>query len=207
MALGVQPEDSLRAMANVQAVAGRYEVMTVGDARVRLLLAKNPAGWAETLDLIRPAPVPVVIGINARVADGRDPSWLWDVPFERLKGRLVVATGDRAKDLAVRLRYAEVDHACVPGYRSAVRVASSAPRWLATTPAVATEAAATTAAPAIASRCCNVFMSRLLRSRNGTDPRFSGATPLSTVPVGFPRCPGARWSSWGPTDARVEWRP
>jgi hypothetical protein len=33
---------------------------------------------------------------------------LWDVPFERLAGREIVATGDRAHDLAVRLRYAGV---------------------------------------------------------------------------------------------------
>jgi UDP-N-acetylmuramyl tripeptide synthase len=125
MALGVRLADALPAMASVGAVEGRYEVVPVDCARVRLLLAKNPAGWAETLDLIRPAPVPVIIGINARVADGRDPSWLWDVPFERLRGRLVVATGDRARDLAVRLRYAEVEHTLVPGYREAVRVAAT----------------------------------------------------------------------------------
>ena len=76
----------------------------------RLLLAKNPAGWVEALDLLRPPPVPVVVAINARVADGRDPSWLWDVPFERLRGRTVVASGERAADLAVRLRYADVEH-------------------------------------------------------------------------------------------------
>ena len=44
--------------------------------------------------------------INARTADGLDTSWLWDVPFERLAGRAVVATGDRRLDLAVRLHYA-----------------------------------------------------------------------------------------------------
>jgi hypothetical protein len=44
-------------------------------------------------------------------SDGRDPSWLWDVPFERLRGRTVVAVGDRADDLSVRLHYAQVDHA------------------------------------------------------------------------------------------------
>jgi UDP-N-acetylmuramyl tripeptide synthase len=93
---------------------------------VRLLLAKNPAGWAEALDLIRPAPMPVVVGINARIPDGRDPSWLWDVPFERLRGRLVIATGDRGRDLAVRLRYAEVDHRFVEGYTAAVRAAGAA---------------------------------------------------------------------------------
>jgi UDP-N-acetylmuramyl tripeptide synthase len=125
MAFGVPPEDALAAMADVRAVAGRYEVVRLDGAAVRLLLAKNPAGWAETLDLIRPAPVPVVVGINARTADGHDPSWLWDVPFERLRGRLVVATGDRARDLAVRLRYAEVEHTLVPGYREAVRVAAT----------------------------------------------------------------------------------
>src|SRR5439155_24321749 len=125
MALGVRPKEALARMATVKAVAGRYDVVSVNGARVRLLLAKNPAGWSEALDLIRPAPVPVVVGINARVADGRDPSWLWDVPFERLRGRLVVATGDRGRDLAVRLRYADVEHTTVPGYREAVRVAAA----------------------------------------------------------------------------------
>ena len=49
-----------------------------------------------------------MLSVNARIADGLDTSWLWDVPFERLAGRPVVATGDRRLDLAVRLRYAEV---------------------------------------------------------------------------------------------------
>jgi UDP-N-acetylmuramyl tripeptide synthase len=124
MTLGVDPGRAVRAMSRVRAVAGRYQVLNVDGSRVRLLLAKNPAGWAEALDLIRPPPVPVIIGINAGVADGRDPSWLWDVPFERLKGRLVVATGERGRDLAVRLRYAEVRHSFEPDYRKAVALAS-----------------------------------------------------------------------------------
>jgi UDP-N-acetylmuramyl tripeptide synthase len=125
MALGVDPARAVRAMSRVRAVAGRYQVLTVGGARVRLLLAKNPAGWAEALDLIRPPPVPIVIGINAGVADGRDPSWLWDVPFERLRGRVVVATGERGRDLAVRLRYAEVAHTFERDYRNAVDLAAA----------------------------------------------------------------------------------
>jgi hypothetical protein len=36
------------------------------------------------------------------------------VPFEHLAGRRVVAAGERASDLAVRLRYAEVDHHVAP---------------------------------------------------------------------------------------------
>ena len=121
--LGADPEAALAAMTQVHSVAGRYDVLHVDGTAVRMLLAKHPAGWAEALGLLRPSPIPVVVGINARIADGRDPSWLWDVPFERLAGRPVVATGDRGRDLAVRLRYAEVEHTYASGYREAVRMA------------------------------------------------------------------------------------
>jgi UDP-N-acetylmuramyl tripeptide synthase len=124
--LGIDVGAGLAAMGGVAHVAGRYQVLSVGGTSVRLILAKNPAGWAEALDLIRPAPMPVVVGINARIPDGRDPSWLWDVPFERLRGRFVIATGDRGRDLAVRLRYAEVDHRFVEGYTAAVRATGAA---------------------------------------------------------------------------------
>jgi UDP-N-acetylmuramyl tripeptide synthase len=78
---------------------------------VRLLLAKNPAGWTAIFDLLeetRSQVTPAVLSVNARTADGLDTSWLWDVPFERLAGRSVVVTGDRRLDLSVRLHYAEV---------------------------------------------------------------------------------------------------
>ena len=48
----------------------------------------------------------LAVGINARIADGTDTSWLWDVPFERLSGRTVGAIGDPRDNLAVRLHYA-----------------------------------------------------------------------------------------------------
>ena len=108
-------------MSETTEVAGRYRVVRVGSSLARLLLAKNPAGWVEALDLLRPPPLPVVVAINARVADGRDPSWLWDVPFERLRGRSVVASGERAADLAVRLRYADVEHETCSDPLDAVR--------------------------------------------------------------------------------------
>lgn len=111
------------AMAGVQEVAGRYATFELEGVRARLLLAKNPAGWAEVFDMLAPAPAPVVIAINARTADGHDPSWLWDVPFEALRGRPAIATGERGLDLAVRLYYAQVDHTLVPDLVEAVRAA------------------------------------------------------------------------------------
>jgi CobQ-like glutamine amidotransferase family enzyme/UDP-N-acetylmuramyl tripeptide synthase len=124
--LGVRRETALGAMADVGDVEGRFSTITYRSVRARLLLAKNPAGWTELLDLLEGGTAPVVVGINARVADGHDPSWLWDVAFERLAGRRVVATAERGRDLAVRLRYAGVAHVTVPDQLEAL-LASGAP--------------------------------------------------------------------------------
>ena len=110
-ACGVDAFAALDAMASVEEVAGRFTVRTFGDVSARLMLAKNPAGWDELLDLVAGSDAPLVVSINARIADGADPSWLWDVPYERLAGRAVVATGERYRDLSVRLHYAGVAHA------------------------------------------------------------------------------------------------
>jgi UDP-N-acetylmuramyl tripeptide synthase len=118
--LGVPETESTASLREVSEIAGRYASFDVHGVRARLLLAKNPAGWLEVFDLLRPAPVPVVAAINARIADGKDPSWLWDVAFERLRGRFVVATGERCLDLAVRLRYTEVEHICEPDLIAAI---------------------------------------------------------------------------------------
>ena len=123
LSLGVGAQPAIEAMGGVRDVAGRYATVEVAAQRARLLLAKNPAGWAEIFDMLRPSPAPVVVAINARTADGHDPSWLWDVPFELLRGRHVVATGERGLDLAVRLYYAEIDHVREPDLLAALRAA------------------------------------------------------------------------------------
>jgi len=124
--LGVDPQVALRAVEGVAAVAGRYGTVTLSGRRARLLLAKNPAGWLEMLELLDAGPMrPVVIDFNARVADGRDPSWVWDVPADRLAGRAVLVTGDRAEDVVLRLA-----HAGIPAtqHSSAAAAAVAAPR-------------------------------------------------------------------------------
>ena len=118
--MGVDPDAGLAAISSLTAVYARYRSTVIDGVPVRLLLAKNPAGWLEILDIISDSTGPVVVGINARIADGKDPSWLWDVPFERLRGRFVVAAGERSHDMAVRLHYAEVDHTRQPDLRRAL---------------------------------------------------------------------------------------
>ena len=118
---GVDPEDALGAMVGIANVAGRYREVNLGPASARLLLAKNPAGWNEILDFLAAPPAGVVVAVNAQGPDGYDTSWLWDVDFERLAGRPVVAAGERALDVAVRLRYAGVAHEVCPDPLAAAR--------------------------------------------------------------------------------------
>lgn len=108
MEFGVPATEAVRGMETVQAPAGRFAVTEIGGVQVRLLLAKNPAGWAEALRLA--SSDPKVMAIDAVAADGKDVSWLWDVDYEHLAGTKVIATGPRGSDLAVRLEYADVDH-------------------------------------------------------------------------------------------------
>jgi lipid II isoglutaminyl synthase (glutamine-hydrolysing) len=124
-ALGVDTAAGLAAMSTVGDVAGRFTVRQVDGVQARLMLAKNPAGWSELLQLVADDAGPLVVSINARTADGADPSWLWDVPFERLAARVVVATGDRCRDLSVRLLYAGVTHVMEADLVAAVRTAAT----------------------------------------------------------------------------------
>lgn len=116
--MGVDPAVAVQAMSTVRAPAGRFSTGHFGETTARLLLAKNPAGWAESLLVMQSDPV--VLAIDSAIADGTDVSWLWDVEYEQLAGRHVVCTGPRAQDLAVRLSYAGVEHSIVPSLTEAM---------------------------------------------------------------------------------------
>ncbi|MEP6623122.1 MAG: MurT ligase domain-containing protein [Acidimicrobiia bacterium] len=112
---GADPTQAAAGMRTVDVVSGRFSTCRLTDGReARVLLAKNPAGWTEVLRWLAPQPGAVVLAVNAHVADGRDPSWLWDVPYEILRGHEVAASGERALDVAVRLEYGGVDHLVEP---------------------------------------------------------------------------------------------
>jgi lipid II isoglutaminyl synthase (glutamine-hydrolysing) len=112
---GVPVEQALPYLRKVTSVAGRYTQVVRRGRKIRLLLAKNPAGWLEAFDVLAPAPVPVLLAVNAQVPDGKDTSWLWDVDYRVLHGRPVLVTGERRLDLAVRLEADNVDFELVDG--------------------------------------------------------------------------------------------
>ena len=107
--LDVGPTSAWAAVVGAGTVQDRYAERSWRDIRVRLLLAKNPAGWDEALTAAADSRRAAVVAVNGFVPDGRDTSWLWDVEMARLHGRpRVVATGARAEDVAVRLEVAGV---------------------------------------------------------------------------------------------------
>lgn len=112
---GVPVADGAARLSSVASVAGRFDRVRHGAHDVRLMLAKNPAGWLELLAMMEPDVHPVVLLFNADGVDGRDPSWLYDVSFTALRGREVLVQGRRATDLAVRLELDGVEARQVPG--------------------------------------------------------------------------------------------
>ncbi|HEY2669204.1 MAG TPA: DUF1727 domain-containing protein, partial [Rugosimonospora sp.] len=115
---GVPPAEAVPRLAEVASIAGRYAQVERDGKAIRLLLAKNPAGWLEAFDMADPAPT--LLSINARDPDGLDTSWLFDVDFSPLAGRPVLISGDRAFDLAVRLEVNEVPFSYVRSFTEAL---------------------------------------------------------------------------------------
>jgi lipid II isoglutaminyl synthase (glutamine-hydrolysing) len=108
--LGVPLDDVVAGLERFGAAFGRFERIAIGERRLLMLLIKNPAGANEAIRTLvegRPPRV-AVIALNDAIADGKDVSWIWDVDFEPLLDGLerVVATGDRAAELALRCKYA-----------------------------------------------------------------------------------------------------
>jgi UDP-N-acetylmuramyl tripeptide synthase len=108
--LGATLDEIAAGLARSSPAFGRFERITVGDRRLLMLLIKNPAGANEAVRTIVDggAPTLAVIALNDAIADGRDVSWIWDVDFETLLPglRRLIASGDRAAELALRFKYA-----------------------------------------------------------------------------------------------------
>ena len=107
--LGAGLDEIATGLGRFSAAFGRFERIPVGDKRILLLLIKNPAGANEVVRTLVDGGAPrlAVIALNDAIADGRDVSWIWDVDFEPLLAGLdhVVATGERAAELALRFAY------------------------------------------------------------------------------------------------------
>jgi UDP-N-acetylmuramyl tripeptide synthase len=112
-ALGATLDEVAAGLSRFRAAFGRFERIDVGGKSLLMLLIKNPAGANEAVRtlLTAEAPTLLLVALNDAIADGRDVSWIWDVDFEPLIPGLerLVATGDRAAELALRFKYGGLD--------------------------------------------------------------------------------------------------
>ncbi len=120
--LDVRGEDLEKGLREFVPQAGRMERFLLSEGPVTLALVKNPTGFNQVLRTVlrSEGELRLLIAINDLAADGRDISWLWDVDFEYLslglhrdqshggcaEIKLIVCSGLRAEDMALRLKYA-----------------------------------------------------------------------------------------------------
>ncbi len=110
--LGVSPDTIRVTMQESKPAFGRLERIDYKGRELYLLLVKNPVGFNQIIEtfLLPDHEVSALIIINDNIADGRDVSWLWDANLEALseKKRNLIVSGQRADDMALRLKYANV---------------------------------------------------------------------------------------------------
>jgi UDP-N-acetylmuramyl tripeptide synthase len=111
--IGLNLEVMRDTIGTTGAAFGRVELVELEGRKLYLLLIKNPAGFAQVLEtfLLSQEQPRALMVINDNFADGRDVSWLWDVPLEALAAKQpqVWAAGVRGADMALRLHYAGVE--------------------------------------------------------------------------------------------------
>lgn len=128
--LGLDREAVERGVEGYSTAFGRGERIPVGGRDLFLVLSKNPTGFNEVIRTLRGegTGLPLLAALNDRIADGRDVSWIWDVDFEELAplARYLVATGTRARDMALRMKYAGLHPSAIrvePELKRALRAA------------------------------------------------------------------------------------
>lgn len=115
---GVPKEKIVETLNNLSLKIKRLDIVKADNKDFVLLLSKNetPISYNQSLEYIarQKEPKTVVIGFD-RVSgryDLKDLSWLWDINFELLNDdsiNKIICVGTFANDIAVRLKYADVD--------------------------------------------------------------------------------------------------
>jgi len=97
------------ALSQVRSAFGRGESINVEGVPVELILVKNPDGFMQALKSFDSEGCATMITVNDEYGDGRDVGWFYDVDFSSLRqSGVVLLSGSRAYDMALRLEYDEV---------------------------------------------------------------------------------------------------
>ena len=116
-ACNLEPKIARGSLEVTTAAFGRMESVSYQQRDFLLLLIKNPTGFNQIIQTYLKSKVetPLWLIINDNFADGRDVSWLWDAALEDItnyQGQIFVS-GTRAYDMALRLKYANIENVIV----------------------------------------------------------------------------------------------
>ncbi|MDQ1556818.1 MAG: hypothetical protein QOI02_1820 [Actinomycetota bacterium] len=95
------PAVATTTLSAVAPVFGRGEVVTVRGKSVEFVLVQNPASFQLNIDSLQAGLDQVLFAMGS---DVRDPSYFWTVDASSL-GRVTVASGSKATELALQLTY------------------------------------------------------------------------------------------------------
>lgn len=108
--VGIDEKTISAALQNFKPAFGRQEMIEIDGKKVQLFLAKNPASFNQSLRTAKElGGKNVLLVLNDRVPDGRDVSWIWDIDMEDYVESFdnITVSGDRAYDMALRIKYSE----------------------------------------------------------------------------------------------------
>lgn len=97
-------------LKNFKPAFGRQEEFLLKGKKIKIFLSKNPTSFNQSLSTINALNASdILLVLNDRIPDGLDVSWIWDTNLEYLKTfKNIFISGDRAYDLAIRLRYENI---------------------------------------------------------------------------------------------------
>ncbi len=105
----IKEEKIINALKEFTPAFGRQEKIESNSKNFFIFLSKNPTSFNESLRTVKKLKGRnLFLILNNRIPDGKDVSWIYDVDFENLinKNQSVIISGDRAYDMALRLKYA-----------------------------------------------------------------------------------------------------
>lgn len=99
------------ALKNFSPAFGRQEKIKYKGKNIFVMLSKNPASFNQSIQAIleKEKSPNVLLVLNDKIPDGTDVSWIWDIDTDELsrKAKTITVSGERAFDMALRIKYSD----------------------------------------------------------------------------------------------------
>lgn len=110
--LGIERKVISEAFDEYRPLKAKGDILTYKNKQIKIKTIKNPVSLSVALrELYASKNQKVVICLNDNPSDGIDASWIWDANFNSISyfENKIYVTGNRFDDIALRLKYANVN--------------------------------------------------------------------------------------------------